>query len=433
MLAEQVQSPSATADSHRASFFRQSGWLMFATVAGGVFMTGVHFLTKILPKDSYGEFGVFLIVAMFIQALPFQIVFAQQTAHALALGRGHELSGLIRAGWIGTFGVWLVAAIVAVLFQGSIVAHLKITDPAAFWLALPTLLFTAWVPMFLGVLQGQQNFLWMGWSMMANGVGRIAFAVLAVALLHWHASGMVAGMLGGLTFSLVLAVWPTRSLWVAPALPFDWRALLHQAVGLGLGFAAYNFLFTVDTLVVKWYFSSTDSAFYLNAGTLARAAMWLVGPLAAVMFPKLVHAKARAQKTDLLGVVLLGTLILSAGAAVGLSVLGRIAVRIISTPEYVDPVTRLLPWYAWALVPLSVGNVLLNNLLAHGQFKVVPGLCIVALGYGIALTQFHQTPVMVIQVMGLADLALTAVCAWYTWGPGKSLQQLPPQAIESSV
>jgi O-antigen/teichoic acid export membrane protein len=422
MLAEPVQDPATTADSHRASFFRQSGWLMIATVAGGLFMTGVHFLSKRLSLGGYGEFGVFLIVSMFIQALPFQLVFAQQTAHALALGRGRELSSLIRAGWISTFVVWLVAAILALAFQRSILTHLKISDPVALWLALPTLLFTAWVPMFLGILQGQQNFLWMGWSMMSNGVGRVAFALFAVIVLQWGTSGMVAGMLGGLAFSLALAIWPTRSLWLAPTLPFDWRAVLRQVVPLGLGFAAYNFLFTVDTLVVKWCLSKDDSAFYLSAGTLSRAAMWLVGPLASVMFPKLVHAKARAEKTNLLGVVLIGTLILSAGAAAGLSVLGFIPVKIMYPPEYLKPVTSLLPWYAWALVPLSVGNVLLNNLLAHGHFKVVPGLCIVAVGYGFALAHFHQTPVMVIQVMALADLALTAVCAWYTWGPGKAKQ-----------
>jgi O-antigen/teichoic acid export membrane protein len=393
---------------------------MIATVVGGLFMTGVHFLSKALPTAAYGEFGVFLIVSMFIQNLPFQIVLAQQTAQALALGRRQELSGLIRVGWIGTFVVWLVVAIVALLFQDSILTRLKITDPLALWLALPTLLFTAWAPMFLGILQGQQNFLWMGWSMMSNGVGRVAFALFAVVILHRHASGMVAGMLGGLTFSLVLAVWPSRSLWLTPALPFDWRAVLRQIVPLGLGFAAYNFLFIVDTLVVRLFLTTDDSSFYLSAGTMARAAMWLVGPLAAVMFPKLVHAKAKAEKTNLLGLVLLGTLILSAGAAAGLSVLGFLPVKIMFPPEYLTPVTALLPWYGWALVPLSVGNVLLNHLLAHGQFKVVPGLCVVALGYGIALSQFHQTPVMVIQVMGAADLALTAVCAWYTWGPGKS-------------
>ena len=420
MPSEIAENQPATAGSRHASFFRQSGWLMFATVVGGLFMTGVHFLSKALPLGSYGEFGVFLIVAMFIQALPFQVVIAQQTAHALALRREHELSGLIRAAWLGTFLVWLAGALVVLLFQGSILEHLKISNPAALWLALPMLLFTVWQPIFLGILQGQQNFLCMGWSMIANGVGRVGVAVFAVLALQCRASGMVAGMLGGLVLSLVLAIWPTRSLWRASAVPFDWRAVLRQVIPLSVGFAAYNFLFTADTLFVKWYFTPAIAAFYLSAGTLARASMWLVGPLAAVMFPKLVHAKARAEKTDLLGVVLLGTLIFSAGGATGLWVLGPWLVKFMFTPDYVQAATTLLPWYAWAVVPLAVGNVLLNNLLAHSHFKVVPALCVLALAYAFALTQFHDTPITVIKVMGTGNLLLLAICAWYTWGGGKS-------------
>ena len=80
----------------------------------------------------------------------------------------------------------------------------------------------------------------------------------------------------------------------------------------------------------------------------------------------------------------------------------------------------LLPWYAWAVVPLSVANVLLNNLLARSLFKVVPALCVLAVGYAFALTRFHDTPVMVIKTLGVGNLLLLAVCAWYTWGPGKS-------------
>jgi O-antigen/teichoic acid export membrane protein len=416
MPVDKAEPPPVTAEGHRSSFFRQTGWLMFATVAGGLFMTGVHFLSKALTVSSYGEFGVFLIVAMFIQQLPFQIVFAQQTAHSLALGRRHELAGLIRSTWLGSLVVWLIVALVVLLFQGSILTHLKISNAAALWLALPMLLLTAWTPMFLGILQGQQNFLWLGWSMMANGVGRVGVAAGAVILFHCGASGMVAGMLGGLFVSLVLAVWPTRSLWLTSPVPFDWRAVLRQAVPLALGFAAYNVLFTADTLLVKWYFTPSVAAFYLSAGTLARASMWLVGPLAAVMFPKLVHAKAKAEKTDLLGIVLLGTLIFAAGGATGLWVLGPWVVKLMFTPEYVQAATALLPWYAFAVVPLALGNVLLSNLLAHANFKVVPALCVLGLGYAVALTQFHATPIMVIKTMGTGNILVLAICAWYTWG-----------------
>jgi O-antigen/teichoic acid export membrane protein len=147
---------------------------MIATVVGGMFMTAMHFLSHAMPKGEYGQFVAFLSVAMFIPAMPLQMVLAEQTARARALHREHELSGLIRAAWLGTFLVWLVAVVVVLLFQGTIMAQWNVSNPAAIWLMLPVLLFTAWLPMFYGLLQGQQNFLWMGWSMLINGVGRVA-------------------------------------------------------------------------------------------------------------------------------------------------------------------------------------------------------------------------------------------------------------------
>jgi len=422
MPTEIADNPPVTAAAHRASFFRQSGWLMCATIAGGLFMTAMHFLSKAkaLPEAEYAQFGVFLAVAMFIPALPLQMVLAQQTARALALHREHELSGLIRGAWLGTFVVWLVAVGVVWLFQGTICAQWKISDPAALWLTLPVLLFTVWLPMSYGVLQGQQNFFSMGWSMLANGVGRVGVAAFAVLALHYRASGMVAGMLAGLAIALVIAIWPTRSLWLASPQSFEWRSLLRQIIPLVLGFGAYQFMLTADTMLVKAYFSGAQSAYYVSAGTLARASMWLVGPLAVVMFPKIVHAKAKAEKSDLMGVVLIGTAILAAGGAIGLWVLGPWVVRFMFKPSYVQAASVLLPWYAWAVVPLSVANVLLNNLLARSQFKVVPALCVLAVGYAFAISRFHATPVMVIQTLCVCNSLLLAICAYYTWGVRQS-------------
>jgi O-antigen/teichoic acid export membrane protein len=429
MLADKVDTAPMTATAHRASFFRQSGWLMFATVVGGLFFTAVHFLSKFIPEAEYGQFGVFLSVAMFIPALPLQMVLAQQTARALALHREHELSGLIRAAWLGTFVIWLVAVGVVLLFQGPIMAQWKITNPAALYLTLPVLLFTVWLPMFSGVLQGQQNFLSLGWSGMANGVGRLAIAAFAVLVLHYFASGMMLGMLIGLGIAVLIAIWPTRSLWLSSPQSFEWRSLLRQIVPLTLGFGAYQFLLTADTMFVKTYFSSDEAAYYVSAGTLSRASMWLVGPLAAVMFPKIVHAKAKAEKSDLMGIVLIGTLVLAAGGATGLWVLGPWVVRFMFKPSYLEAASVLLPWYAWAVVPLAVANVLLNNLLARSLFKVVPALCVLVGVYAFALTQFRDTPVTVIKTLGVCNVLLLAVCAYYTWG----VKQSKVEGLKSKV
>jgi hypothetical protein len=150
--------------------------------------------------------------------------------------------------------------------------------------------------------------------------------------------------------------------------------------------------------------------------------MWLVGPLAMVMFPRIVHSAARSQKSDLMRTVLLGTFVLAAGGAIGLWLLGPFVVKLIYPARYAMEAVALLPWYAWAMVPLALANVLLNNLLARGSFRVVPALVFLALAYAFALTRptFHGNPVTVLQVLGVCNLLLLGISAWFTWRDASS-------------
>lgn len=401
----------------RASFFRQSGWLMIANIASGVLMWAVHLLNKAIPPGEYGSFGVFLAVVMLLPTIPLQMVLAQQTAKAIAQGREREVAGVIHAVWLATTLVWLAGAAIVLLCQQTILDRWQMTSPVGLWITLVIVLFSLWLPMFWGVLQGQQSFLWLGWSMLANGIGRVAVAAFAVLVLHAYASGMMAGVLLGIIVSVGIAAWQTRRLWWLRAQAFDGRALLRQVLPLTLGFLGFQILFTGDTIFVKAWFSQTDADFYVSAGTLSRALMWLVLPLAAVMFPRIVHSAARAEKSDLMGKVLLATAVLAVAGALGLSLVGPWVVRFVYKPEFVEVASSLLPWYAAAMVPLALANVLLNNLLARPAASLVPAICIFALAvaYLVALTRFHDHLVTVLQVLGVFNLALLAVCAWFTW------------------
>jgi len=421
MLAEKVETAPVNDADHRASFFRQSGWLMIANVAGGALMWLVHFLSNKLHEGEYATFGVMLAVVMCVPTMPLSMVLAQQTAKARATGRERELAGIIRLVWLGTSAVWLVASVVVLLQQRMILERWHIASPVALWLMLGACLFSLWLPLFSGVLQGQQNFLWLGWSMMLNGVGRLAVAALAVFALGGYATGMLLGVLLGVAVAAAIALWQTHSLWRLPAAPFDWRNLLAQVLPLMAGFAAFQFLFTADTMFVKAYFTGDATDAYVGAGTLSRALMWLVGPLAAVMFPRLVHAAAKSEKSGLMRGVLLGTLVLAVGGALGLWLFGPLVVKLVYPARFAAVTLSVLPWYAWAMVPLALANVLLNNLMAHGSFRIVPVLIALALGYVFVLTRFHESLVTVLKVLGVFSLLLLGACAWFTFHHSKTV------------
>jgi O-antigen/teichoic acid export membrane protein len=406
-----------TASSQRSSFFRQSGWLMIANIAGGTFMWAVHFLNKFLHSGQYGDFGVFLAALMLLPNIPVQMMLTQQTARGLANDTKRELSGILRMFLLISGLVWLVGSLIILFFQKEILAHLQMKDPTGLWVTLVIALVTIWLPIFWGMLQGQQNFLWLGWSIMTNGIGRFSFAAIAVIALGLGSAGMMTGVLLGYAIALGISAWQTRSLWLTAPLPFDWRSLLRQIIPVMVAFIGFQILFTGDTILVKNYFNPTLADFYVSAGTLSRALLWFVLPMAYVMFPRLVHSDAKSEKSNLLGMVLLGTAILAGVGALGLSLLGPFIVRLVFTPAFVKVAPSLLPWYSAAMVPLTLSNVLLNNLLARPASKLPLAICVLlaAIAYLFAITQFHDSLVTVLKVMGIANLVLLAICAFFTW------------------
>jgi len=421
-MSESQNLPTVDHKPH-AAFFRQSGWLMIANIASGGLTCGVHFLAKFVPEAQYAAFGTLLMVVACLPAMPLQMIFAQQTALALATGRERQLSGLIRRAWLGVTLVWLAGALAVFFFQNQIVAGWQLPNAFGLWAMVAAVLVSLWLPVFTGVVQGRQDFFWMGWSVISNGAGRVVAAAALVLALACGAAGMMAGTFIGISFAAGIVIWRSRDLWLAPAEKSDWNNLLRQVLPLLLGFGACQFMFTSDTMFAKAYFTGDEMAPYVAAGTLSRALLWLVLPLAAVMFPKIVHASAKSEKSNLFALVVLGTVVLAICGGLGLWLTGPLAVKIVFKSSYVAATTALLPWYAAAMVPLALANVLVNDLLARNRFGVVPWMVLLALGYGFALPwvlgHYHRLEV-VLQTLGVFNLLLFGVCALFAWGIKKS-------------
>jgi hypothetical protein len=112
-------------------------------------------------------------------------------------------------------------------------------------------------------------------------------------------------------------------------------------------------------------------------------------------------------------------------AAVGCTLLPQLPLRLMyfTNPE-MWKAAPLVPWFAWALLPLTVANVLVQDILARAQFKAVPWLLLVPLAYGTALgmqaAALMEMPrfdafVRVIQTMGLSSTLLCLLAACFCW------------------
>jgi hypothetical protein len=200
-----------------------------------------------------------------------------------------------------------------------------------------------------------------------------------------------------------------------PSDPFDAIGWLKRVLPLTFGLGSSMFLFTADAFVVQNYFGAGGQAApYMFGGTLARAIVLFTGPLAVVMFPKLVHSAARSQKTDLMGLTLIGTAVLSCVAVLGLVVTAPLLTKYGSTKAN-EAILPLLPLFAWTMVPFGAANVLLYNLMAHSRFKIVPVMVILSISYWVALQHFHDSFKMVIETFGTFSLIYLSVGAVFTW------------------
>ena len=416
-----------TSESSKLTFFRQSGWLVLATLAGGVFMTAVHVVvSRRMDPAEYGVFFTLLRVylLMGIPAAGLQTVFTQQTAAALDPPAQARLHHTTRAVLAGIFVVWLLMALATAWFQESWIRSLKITNPAALWVTVVVGLVLLWLPVLRGLLQGRQDFLGLGWVQILDGIGRFT-AIVVIVWLGGQAAGGMAGALIGQVVSLLVALWLVRDVLRGAGSGFVWRTWLRRVIPLTLGPGVILVMSNTDVVFVQAAFSSEITPTrYMPAAMIGLAFLTFTMPLAWVMFPKVARSAALTQSSSALGLALGGTATLCFLAALASTLLPKLPLQIIyfGNPKFWQA-APLVPWFAWSLLPLILANVLISNLLARERFAVVPWLVLIAVAYVVTLLGLKPHLLAldpeiafrrVVQILGAFNLALLGVSAWFS-------------------
>jgi hypothetical protein len=71
--------------------------------------------------------------------------------------------------------------------------------------------------------------------------------------------------------------------------------------------------------------------------------------------------------------------------------------KILSHQEVITSVGTMIPWFVWCMLPLSLANVLLNNLLARMEYRVVPYIVVLVAVYATVEITFGSSFIRVIQ------------------------------------
>jgi O-antigen/teichoic acid export membrane protein len=411
----------------KAAFFRQSGWMVIATFLGGAFMTLVHSVARKMGSQDYSTFVTLLrvLIILGIPSAALQTVFAQQAAAAASAEKERQLAATTRALFVWTFFVWLVVAVGVLAALGPVSRLLKVSNPVALFLTLAVGLTSLWGPIFKGLLQGRHLFGGLGALQIVDGAGRFTVTLVVVQFLDGKAaSAMGAALLGQIT-ALLIGAWFTRAIWTGhQGAVFQWRRWISGALPLTIGLGTVLLMSSIDMVFVQGFFADTrQTALYGGAMLTGFAIIQFIAPVTTVMFPRIVRAVAHAEPTDGMKKTLAATILFGCCAAVGCTLFPTLPLRLMyfKNPEMMAA-APLVPWFAWALLPLTVANVLVQNVLARSRFEAVPWLFLVPVGYTAALflqgPRFAAMPdfdafIRIIQTLGVSCVVLCGVAAWF--------------------
>lgn len=419
------------------AFFRQSGWMVIATTLSGVLFAFVHKLAKRpdtgMSADEYTLFVALLGVLsqMTIPAVGLQLTMVKLAVEADATNSRARLAGAARALLTGTFGLWALCTLVVFFFRESITANYRIANSLALWGTALLGLASLWSPVFFGILQGRQNFLWIGLVAILNSGARFGFLGLVVLLgVATAAHGVLAAVIG-MVVALAIGAWQVREVFSGTAEKFEWTPWLRRVIPMTLGYGAATFMLTEDLVLVRRYFiESGQSEPYSIAGTLGRAVFYFLAPMTTVMFPKIAQSAARSEESSVLMQALGITTLMGVGAALCLTIMPQVPVLVLYGQGQL-PATALVPTFAWCLLPLPIANVLVNNLLARERYGVVPWLVGIAVAYYFALSSVARASAElqparfenILYTIGGFGLLLLTVCLLYTWQDMKRLKR----------
>jgi O-antigen/teichoic acid export membrane protein len=410
-----------------SGFLRQSSWMVVSTFTGGFLMLLVQTVAQKMGRD-YSSFVALLrlLIVIGIPTVALQAIVARQAASVTNEAEHQRLIATVRSLLFGTFSLWVICAI-AVLVAIRPLSHLlNVSNPVAFYFLLAICLVGLWIPVAKGLLQGLHEFFGLGWVAICDGAGRFSVMLLVVLVLGGKVASAMFAVLIGQVLAISIGAKLTRSIWRArPKVAFDWKTWLAEYLPLTLGMGTVTLMTSIDMLFVQALFPNKEQKnLYSGAMLTGFAIIQFIAPVALVMFARVAKSSARAERGDSLGMTLKATILFGALAGIGCTILPRLPLQVMyfRSPE-MWKAAPLVPWFAWALLPWTVANVLVQNILAQGRFRAVLWIVLIPPIYAAALCLQASTLLTlkpfdaftrVIATLGLASLALCLVAAWFS-------------------
>ncbi len=367
-----------------------------------------------LPHAEYGVLISMLNLVLIIST-PMQAV-QSAAAHFASRLQSEGRVGGIRAlvlWWCRDLAWFAVPlGLLGIVCSGWLAGFFQLDQRAPIVLTAVILALTLYMPVFAGVLQGMQSFIWMAVSMHSWGVVRLLAGIVLV--LGWRAvaaAGLTAQLLGVIV-SVGLGILALRLKLGAEKSESERipgvRSYFFSSVLILAGFA---FLMNADMVLIKHYFLPDAAGLYARASVIGRSVVFLPMPVALAMFPKVTSTGATSGASWRTFLRALGYSSLLIGVAVAACTIWPwIPLRIIYNDHAPGAdMLHLVRVVVWAMGPLALLFLLMNFELAQHRFRGAAVIPLGAAAYVIGAVFHHRTAVDIFVVLGTVTLFCSLV------------------------
>ncbi len=368
---------------------------------------------RVLGPENYGDLATIIAFISFLSIIPFSLNFVV-IKFASSAKNDEEIRHLI--GWLNkkVLLVGISISVLIILFSPIFSSFLSIKNyyliPLAglvFIFSLPSLLYKSALQ---GVLMFKEQVLS---SLVETGIK----LVLGIVLIYLSFS--VLGAVAALVIASIVGFVISR-FYITKYIQKDYdsidrkaRALFMYSIPILVQSLAMASIFSMDLILVKHFFSSTNAGMYAALSTLAKIIFFAAGPISAVMFPMI--ARKHALGEDYRGVFIYSlvlTTIICLSIAGLYWLLPNLAIQILYGSAYLGG-APILGLFGLFISFYSVSSLFISYYLSLNQTKVVILPAIAAVMQILGIYTFHDSLYQVVVVCTVISALLLATLFVY--------------------
>ncbi len=382
---------------------KSSGLLFMAVALASVFNYAFQIAMgrMLLPKE-YGMMNALLSIFMIviIPLTPLFTVITRKMAEYKALNDLSHIHYLYRRMSKMIIAGGLCIMFVFITLSPVLRDYFRIPSLVAIGITALSFVPTLSYNLNLAVLQGVQDYKWLGINQVVSGPARFIIAMLFV----WFGFGLNGAMAGifvaGFLCSGISYVSASRYVKDIHEESGSPQAMsMADVAPVFLATFAFTILSQADIVLVKHYFSAYEAGVYSSAGVLGKTFMYIPGAIVLAMFPMVTEQYALNQSSRLLLFKsLLITVIISGSGALFFYIFPDTVINVIYGHQYASA-APILKYYGLAMLPLSLLMVLMNYLIAREKnvfsYLLAAGAFLEILG----VFMFHDLLIQIVIIM----------------------------------